>query len=469
MSLKSKISIFKTVAFRLTLWYMFSFTVFCAVMFVATYMTITSQLNHRIDESLLEEMKEMEMIYKKGGLTLLKEELLDEANPVGVDVQFFLVLSQKLNLLASTDLKDWKGMQPFRVQAIEADKTSCRIDTVTIHNRKHKVKLVTKKMSDGIVIQIGLSLIENDQLLRMFSDVIFLSSIILLVCGSGLCWFITRRAMQGVVHVTKTAVKIKNGNLDQRVTINNQGTEIVNLAVVFNEMIEKIGVLVDELKNIANNIAHDLRTPITRIRGIAETTLVGDESIENYREMTGLVVEECQSMASMIDTVLDIAEADTSFSNLKMERVDIREILKTACELFELPAKQKQVSISLDCPNSSVIVKGDSMKLKRVVANLIDNAVKYTPINEKIFLTLKTDKTNVYFIVKNTGAGISKKNQKEIFKRFYRCDVSRTKHGNGLGLSLALAIVKSYGGTITVESIPDIFTLFTVTLPSLVE
>ncbi len=373
---KSKNSVFKTVSFRLTLWYMLSFAVFCAVMFVAAYLMIMFQLNHRIDEELSEEMIEMEMIYEKGGLPLLKEELLQEADPAGIDIQFFLVLSPQLDLLAFTDLKYWPDLQPFRVQAIEADKISCRIDTVTVHNRKHKVKLATKKMQDGIVIQIGISLIENDQLLRIFSDVFCISSLLLLICGSGLCWFITRRAMSGVVRVTKTAAKIKNGNLSYRVVVNNQGTEIVNLAVVFNQMIEQIEILVNELKNIANNIAHDLRTPITRIRGIAETTFSGDESIENYREMTGLVIEECDSMASMIDTVLDIAEADISSANFQKDDVDLSAILKTACNLFELPASEKFVKINLDCPADSVIIKGDCMKLKRIVANLIDNAVK---------------------------------------------------------------------------------------------
>lgn len=465
MSQKLKNKFFNTVSFKLTLWFAIIFVVFCFVVFTATYLMIKYRLDKQIVEHLSEEMIEMEILYNEGGIQKLRKEMVNEATPIGIDKEFFLILSTNAEIIVSTDLQYWPGLRPIKPQVLKAVKNKCLIKTVEIPYHNHRVKIATQKISDNIVAQIGISFVDNDRLLNLLSNIISLCFLILIILSIALGWFITNRAMNGVIRVTQTASKIKSGNLSHRVSIGREGNEIVNLAIVFNQMIEHIEVLVNELKNIANNIAHDLRTPITRIRGITETTLSGDETIENYREMAGVIVEECDSAASMIDTVLDIAEADTSTANFAVDDIDLRSILITAYELFQPSANEKQINITLDYPSSSVVIKGDSVKLQRVIANLIDNAVKYTPANGKVHLILKTDKTNIYLIVKNTGPGISQKDQSQIFKRFYRCDVSRTKQGNGLGLSLAMAIIKSLGGTITVRSNPNKFTVFTVILP----
>ena len=230
-------------------------------------------------------------------------------------------------------------------------------------------------------------------------------------------------------------------------------------------MIDKIQILINELKDVANNIAHDLKTPVTRIRGIAETTLSGDDSIESYREMAGTIIEECDSMTSLINTVLDIAEADAGLNDMDKEKFDFVNLVSTAYELFKSLSDEKHMSFSFSCQEKYIFVSGNKMKLQRVVANLIDNAVKYTPAHGKINIQLSKSQGSVIFKIQNSGAGISEKNLNNIFKRFFREDKSRTTSGNGLGLSLAEAIVKAHNGTISVESSANNYTIFTVTLP----
>jgi signal transduction histidine kinase len=181
--------------------------------------------------------------------------------------------------------------------------------------------------------------------------------------------------------------------------------------------------------------------------------------------MSSVIIEECDSMTSLINTVLDISEADTNMINIKTEKVNLCSVAKTAYELFKPLADEKKIDFEINCTGDDILLKGNSMKLQRVIANLIDNAIKYTPEEGQIFIKIYTENEFAYFKIQNSGKGIAPENINNIFKRFYRCDESRSKQGNGLGLSLASAIVKVHGGTINVESEVNKITTFTVVLP----
>jgi len=465
MSPKSKNSFFNSVSFRLTIWFAIIFTMFCFAAFIATYLMTRHSLDKEIDEAIAEEMMEMEILYNEGGVAKLKKEMENEAAPTGIDKEFFLVLTTNFEIIVSTDLQYWPGLKPIRSEVKKATKENCLLKTSKIPCHKHKVRIGTQKVSDDVVVQLGISFADSNKLLSIFSDIIAVCFLTLIILSIALGWFITKRAMNGVVRVTQAASKIKAGDFSHRVNIEKKGTEIVELATVFNQMTDKIETLVNELKNVANNIAHDLKTPVTRIRGVAETTLSGNESIENYREMSSVIIEECDSMTSLINTVLDISEADTNMVDFKIEKVNICSITKTAYELFKPLADEKRINFEINCTGDDIVLKGNSVKLQRVIANLIDNAIKYTPEKGAVSMNVYADNESAYFKIQNSGKGIAKENIKNIFNRFYRCDESRSKQGNGLGLSLATAIVKAHGGTISVKSEVNKITVFTVALP----
>jgi len=465
MSRKSKNNFLNSVSFRLTIWFAAIFTMFCFAAFIATYLMTKHSLNKEIDEAIAEEMMEMEILYNEGGVAKLKKEMENEAAPAGIDKEFFLILSTNSKVIASTDLQFWPGLKPIRSEVNKATKENCLLMTSKIPCHKHKVRIGTQKVSDDIVVQLGISFADNNKLLTIFSDIIGVCFLILIILSIALGWFITKRAMNGVVLVTQAAAKIKEGDFSHRVNVERKRSEIVELATVFNQMIDKIEMLVNELKNVANNIAHDLKTPVTRIRGVVETTLTGNESIGNYREMSSVIIEECDSMTSLINTVLDISEADTNMIDFKIEDIDLCSIVKKAYELFKPVADNKKIDFQMDYSSNNIILKGNSMKLQRVIANLIDNAIKYTPNDGQVSINLYIDEKSACFKIQNSGKGISPENIKYIFNRFYRCDESRSKLGNGLGLSLATAIVKAHGGTISVESEVNKTTTFIVTLP----
>jgi signal transduction histidine kinase len=216
---------------------------------------------------------------------------------------------------------------------------------------------------------------------------------------------------------------------------------------------------------MTDNIAHDLRRPITRIRGIAEMNLTTSGSISDYENMAANIIEECDRLLEMINTMLDISEAEAGAGKLMIEETDVVSIIKKACELFQPIAEDKGIKTILKTSKNSNVISGDIQKLQRMIANLLDNALKYTLPGGTVTFAVKSDEKRVVISLTDTGIGMTNKNLKHIFERFYRCDQSRSQAGIGLGLSLALAIAKAHGGNIRATSRLGKGSTFTVILP----
>jgi len=278
-------------------------------------------------------------------------------------------------------------------------------------------------------------------------------------------WFMARRALAGIETVTQTARRIAGGSFDERVPVKKRADEIDQLAITFNQMLDRIQTLVKEIKEMSDNIAHDLKSPITRIRGIAEVSLTTGSSLNEYKNMAGSTIEECDRLLDMINTMLIISKSEAGVDHFESKAVNISQVVRDACDLFHSSAEDKGLNLVCDAHDSSTI-HGDIRMLQRMTANLLDNAIKYTPAGGQIEVIIDSKKEQTFqLIVKDTGIGISDKDLPHIFERFYRCDPSRSQGGSGLGLSLAKAIATAHGGDITVSSIPDQGSTFTVALP----
>jgi signal transduction histidine kinase len=230
-------------------------------------------------------------------------------------------------------------------------------------------------------------------------------------------------------------------------------------------MLGRVELLVNELKEVTENIAHDLRRPITRLRGLAETTLAAPSSMEDFKELAGQVVEESDQIIQLINTILEVAETTAGIAKMHTQEVDLRELAHGAHDLFHAAAEDEGLRLEVDTPDAPVLARGDPVRLRRVVANLLDNAIKNTPRGGTIRLSTRSNSSHAQLSVSDTGTGLDPEVLPHIFKRFYRQDPSRSKAGSGLGLCLCQAIVHAHGGTITVQSAPRQGSTFTVSLP----
>jgi heavy metal sensor kinase len=465
MSLKKGNKILGTLTLRLTLWYAALFSVLSLAVFIIFYFTLSSNLMLRRDNEMTDDAVEIVPVLERGSPEEIRQYLKDEEDPKDADSEFCLVLSPGMEVVASTDLTSWHGLETAPAFLRKLKKDQQVIGTISVPGHESNVRVIYKKAPDGSVIQIGTSLEDDEELLESLQGIFGTTAIAVLLFGCLLGWLIARRAMSGVERVRETAVQIGQGDLTSRVPIGNEGEEIKNLAIAFNEMIERIDALVTEIKEVAHNIAHDLRGPITRIRGICETTLSSHPTVEDYQEMAGIVINESDRLVGMINTLLEIAETEAGVAPISRVSVDINELARNAYELFLPVAEDKGVHLDLEAAAEPLIVSGDVSRLQRIVANLLDNAIKYTPAGGRVTLSVKEGQKEVIITVSDSGIGIDGKSLPRIFERFYRGDESRSTPGNGLGLSLVGALVHAHGGEIQVESSPGKGSKFTFVLP----
>jgi len=454
-----------SLTFKLTLWYVGLFGALSLAVFILLYVTLSNNLYHRVDENLAREAQEFEGLYLKHGRKALAEEFNREAHSEGINRIFFRLVSPDGQILVSSNTTQWSGLHSRLKSPNLSPQDKVLFRTLALEVNHRRFRLLQKRLTDANVLQIGYALQKNEALMAKYRRVFAGTLIIMVVCGGIVGWFVARRAMSGVERVTRAAQSISRGDLSMRVPLGREGAEIRRLALAFNEMLEKISALIKELQDVTNNIAHDLRSPLTRIRGIIETTLTGKPDLPAYREMASSVSEETDRLINMINTMLEIAQTEAGLAKLSKSPVDARAIITDASELFEPVAQDKKIILEVDLPAQPLEIIADVPRLQRAVANLLDNAIKYTPEGGKVVLSARERNSTAVISVADTGIGILEADFPYLFDRFYRGDKSRSQPGSGLGLSLAKALVEAHGGRIYVSSTQGKGVTFTISLP----
>jgi signal transduction histidine kinase len=412
----------------------------------------------------MNEATEFSLLFEKKGVQGVKTAMILEAESEGVEKLFARLMDMKGKIITSTDDTHWKtGPGRKAINSITGGNKHF-FETIAVPQREYKVRVLYRSLAQDYILQIMVSQEDIIKFLTAFKQIFIVIMGFMFMLSTLAGWFMARRALTGVEEVTQTAIQVSDGKFDNRVKVTGHGEEIDRLATTFNTMLEKLQILITDIKEINDNIAHDLRSPVTRIRGIAETTLMTTDPAPEYEAMAGSIIEECDGLLVMINTMLDISEAETGVYRVNISNIDLSRIIGEACDIFQPIAEDKRIRIIQNIEVGASI-QADKEKIQRVVANLLDNALKYTPENGTITFTMKQDQNEVTIALEDTGIGISEEDLPKIFNRFYRCDRSRSFRGIGLGLSLARAIVNSHQGTISVSSELDKGSIFTFTLP----
>jgi len=274
---------------------------------------------------------------------------------------------------------------------------------------------------------------------------------------------LTRRALRPVGALAATArAVIQSGDLSRRVEVRGGG-ELDELGSLVNRMLESNQALVRNMREALDNVAHDLRTPLTRLRGIAEVALRTDDPTQAPEALADCIEESDRALV-MLRTLMDISEAEAGIMKLNVGAVELRALARETLDLYEQVADEAGVALFLS-PGGPVTAPADATRIRQALANLVDNAVKYTARGGRVDIDVATNAGEAQIRVRDTGRGIPAEAISRIWDRLFRVDPSRAERGLGLGLSLVKAIAVAHHGRVAVESTPDRGSSFLVSLP----
>lgn len=263
--------------------------------------------------------------------------------------------------------------------------------------------------------------------------------------------FLSNRTLSPVRELITSMKKIEGGSLSTRVPIGGSDDELEELKVLFNKMLDKIENLVNGLKEAFDHLAHDIRTPVTRLRGRAELALTSEGDVESYREALQSCFENSDKILNFLQVLTDITEAENRSKKLKIEKKFISDLVKEIMSLYEMAFEEKDIRVvqKLDSHDWAMV---DAKLISRVVANLLDNAHKYTPPGGEVTIETINQTENVIIRVTDSGPGISADEHGMIWQKLYRTDKSRSEYGMGLGLTFVKAVVEAHDGKVSVRS-----------------
>ena len=327
------------------------------------------------------------------------------------------------------------------------------------------LEVASARLDDGNLLQVGKSIEDGNEVLEHFRDTLLATVLPMVLIGLAGGIFLAFRALRPIRHLTTvTRSIIETARFDARVPDSRANDELSDLVSLFNLMLEKIEILVQGMKDALDNVAHDLRTPVMRVRVVAEEALRSGNDDRMRCEALADCLEETEKLTVMLDTLMDIAEAETGAMKLRLENVELSALIKEVMPLYQYAAEAKGVTVSVQAI-PAIYLRADPSRLRQVVANLVDNAIKYTPEGGRVELEALKKDSQAVLIVRDTGIGIPVAEIKRIWERLYRGDKSRSQRGLGLGLSLVKAVVEAHRGFVEVHSDLQRGSIFSLHLP----
>ncbi len=277
--------------------------------------------------------------------------------------------------------------------------------------------------------------------------------------------YVSYRATYRMRRVVSTVREIiRTGEISARVSAEGERGDVENIISLFNRMLDRGESLIRRMHESLDNVAHDLRTPMTRLRATAETALLHSDDQEKCIDAVADCMEESDRVLTMLTTLMDVAEADAGVMRLYPIDFSVREAAEGTVELYELVAEENDVQLKVEVPDD-LTVCADPARIRQVLANLVDNAIKYGREGQTVTISAERQGELVTIRVADEGRGIPSEEQGRIWDRLYRGDLSRGERGLGLGLSFVKAIVGAHGGEVGVQSEPERGSIFSVTLP----
>ena len=444
---------------RIALWYAAVFIGSALALIGITYLLLAASLRHYDREIIQTTLIQYVGAYSRGGVDALYAEWRRTqaaaqgplfVRAVGAGEKFIFIMPEAwqfdLSQLASPPLS---GQQRW----------------ATLQSREGgpELEVASVRLRDGTLFQVGQSTDRRRELLARFRRVLLLNFATIVLIGLAGGAVLTWSALGPVRTLSQTVRQImRTGRTDARVPTQADPDALGELSVLVNAMLDRIDAVLAGMRGALDNVAHDLRTPLSRLRAVAEGALHSNDP-HVLREALADTLEEADRVSAMLSTLMDISEAETGTMALSLERTDLAEVVQHAVDLYEdmADARGLTLSVTLAAP---LFADVDRNRMRQVLANLLDNAVKYTPSGGRIEIAGRPDGPDVVLTVTDSGVGIEPEDLPRIWDRLYRGDRSRSERGLGLGLSLVKAVVEAHGGSVSATSAPGEGSRFEVRL-----
>ena len=463
MFLKRISKSFKKIHFRLAFIFSIIFILSAAVLFTSSFLFLYKSMNNSEEDETKRRLLNYWALFQSEGIDLVMEEIDKESFIYG-DRPFFARIADKDNttlFLRYPEAWTAYGIESLEDIPINKFENSLILKTDKLENF---LKAYTVHLSDNYILQIGISTSRSNRLLKLYrrNFLFLLLGLVLLGLGAGL--IISGRFLLPIRSLNLTLKDIlTTGDFSKRIPSKGTKDDLDEAVSLFNNLLNRIETLIFQMKGNLDIVAHDLRTPMTIFRGYAEKALKEPENAVAADEALASSLEQSEKIISMLNTIMDISEAESGTLKLKKETFNLAELVKSLVEMYEYVGESKNITFSFT-PNECRIT-ADPIRIRQAIGNIIDNAVKYSPDDSKIKIKIETINNNILLKIKDNGKGIPEEDIPFIWDRLFRSHTVQNIPGTGLGLSLVKAIIIAHNGSVHVDSDSETGCEFIINLP----
>jgi len=455
--------------FRLTLWYLLFFSLLFVLFSLFLHGVLSHALERRLDEGLAVEANTTAAMFQdefdemKGDVSAASSEAVSGMRLHG---SLVAVLSGNRLLAASTPLP--KPQVDFIAARAALDPTvdlAVAVPQVAPNGARAAVHRVSVGGLDYqvVALQSRDQLVEDLAVLRRV--IVLALPLVIALAGFGGYW-LASRSLAPLGWMAQQAHRITGSNLNTRLDIGNAAEELAVLSASFNELLSRLDLSFESMRRFVADASHELRTPLSIIRGEADVALSRDRAAAEYRESLAIILDESRRLSRLVDDLLNLARADAGRVRLQSEEFYLNDLLAECCRSAQSLAAAR--GVALECrPAEDAPFRGDEELLRRLVMNLLDNAIRYTPPGGQVSAALEAEDSRFRIRIADTGVGISPDAAPHVFERFYRADTARSRQDGGFGLGLAIVkwIAESHRGDVVLATTPGAGSTFTVNLP----
>jgi signal transduction histidine kinase len=429
-----------TTSFRLSALYMGLFMLSFLAVGLTVYFLTRHILERQMRDSIELEARDLKKEFTDSGLSALKSEIADKERIISGQIHKYGVLDSDGHVISGniSNLKLSEGWQKVPDNPDQGKQDNDDDDFL-------KVRVV--RLTDRYWLGIGYSADYIDDAGEAVIKAFSWGALLVLILGGAGGFYLSRSFLKRIESLTNSTQAIIAGDIRHRLSVSESHDELDNLAILLNRMLDKICTLIENVQQVSNDIAHDMRTPISHLKFRLEQALCEDMTVDQYKERIGGMIDQVDNILDTFSALLRIAQIESGSRRSGFSSVNLSDVIRNVTEALEPVAEEKNKRLVCDI-DRDIKMTGDKELLTQLAFNLVDNAVVHTPAPAEIIVELHKENESIQFCVSDDGQGIPEEQRERVFQRFYRLEGSRTTPGSGLGLSIVSAIAELHNARV---------------------